>query len=927
MTDTTSTEQHVSITLNGREVSARPGEQLIDACERNGVYIPRFCYHPRMTPVGKCRQCIIEVDTGRGMQLQPSCMLTVSDGMAIDTESELTKQVQEGVLEHLLINHPLDCPVCDKGGECPLQDQAYSHGPGESRFVEQKRNFEKPIPISDLVYLDRERCILCDRCTRFADEVAGDALIHFIDRGNATQVNTFPDEPFASYFSGNTVQICPVGALTAKPYRFKARPWDLEQSESTCQTCSVGCRVDIDTSRNRVLRLNGVDGDPVNWGWLCDSGRFNFEQIHHDDRLGSPLRRVDGDLAPASWSEALDAATDALRGAFHAASTGGIAVLGGARLTNEDAYAWAKFAKGVLGTDHVDAQLGDGLPAELVLGLPRATIDRAATKGGTILVLGPDLKEELPVLYLRLRHAVEFDGATLVEITPTETGLTRYARSSIHPTPGHTAEVVRAILDGDTSKAVGGVEPADLAAVAELLRAADPLTVVVGRGSLAESAALTTDAAAVLHDALPEARFLPALRRGNVFGALDMGLAPGLLPGRVALEEGREWFAEQWPGVPEQRGRDAAGILTAAADGHVDTLVLLGADPLADFPDADLASRALAGARTVIALDRFVTESVAKADIVLPVAGFAECDGTTTNLEGRVSRLSKRVTPPGTARSDWTIAVELAERLGSDLGFESVADIWAEIEAVSPAHTGITLDVLAQPGNADGVLAPPAEATVSLSRSPEAIGAGASDDATAADPDQPPADPDAPADAPSTAEAAEPGELAADPDAATEVVEEVAADVEADAASADAEADTDGSDDVPAKVVAGRPALLEFVAPEPVAEPGPVDAYALRLVTRRKLYDHGTLTAHSPSLAPIAPGALVALNPVDFDKVGVAEGDEVRVTSPAGAIVLPVVRDEAAPRGRAVLTTNQGVRITELLTVDTAAVDVRIEVP
>src|SRR5690606_6203563 len=205
------------------------------------------------------------VDTGRGMGLQPSCMLTVSDGMAVDTDSDLAKQVQEGVLEHLLINHPLDCPVCDKGGECPLQDQAYSHGPGESRLVDEKRHFEKPIPVNDLVYLDRERCILCDRCTRFADDVAGDALIHFIDRANSTQVNTFPDAPFASYFSGNTVQICPVGALTAVPYRFKARPWDLESTESTCQSCSVGCRINIDTSRNRVLRYDGVDADPVNW--------------------------------------------------------------------------------------------------------------------------------------------------------------------------------------------------------------------------------------------------------------------------------------------------------------------------------------------------------------------------------------------------------------------------------------------------------------------------------------------------------------------------------------------------------------------------------------------------------------------------------------------------------------------------------------
>jgi NADH-quinone oxidoreductase subunit G len=919
------TEETVSFILNGKEVTARPGEQLIDACDRNGVYIPRFCYHPRMTAVGKCRQCIVEVDTGRGMQLQASCMIAVSPGMAVETESELSKQVQEGVLEHLLINHPLDCPVCDKGGECPLQDQAYSHGPGESRFVEQKRHFEKPIAVSDLVYLDRERCILCDRCTRFADEVAGDPLIHFISRGNATQVNTFPDDPFASYFSGNTVQICPVGALTAVPYRFKARPWDLETAESTCQSCSVGCRVSIDTSRNRVLRVNGVDSDPVNWGWLCDAGRFNFESIHHDDRLGAPLVRRDGELVGATWSEALGAATAALRHSLDGAGAGSIAVLGGARLTNEDAYAWAKFAKGVLGTDHVDAQLGDGLPGELVLGLPRATIDRTCAKGGTVLVLGTDLKEELPVLYLRLRHAVVNDGVRLVEVTPAATGLTRYASRSVHPTPGHTAEVVRAVLDGLTGKAVGGVEPADLVGLADALRDGGPLTVVVGRGSLAESAALTVDAAAVLHDALPDARFLPVLRRSNVFGALDMGLAPGILPGRVALDEGRQWYAAQWPTVPTERGRDATGILTAAADGHMDTLVLLGADPIVDFPDADLAARALAGARTVIALDRFVTESVARADVVFPVAGYAECDGTTTNLEGRVSRLAKRVTAPGTARSDWTLAVELAERLGHDLGFVSVPEIWAEIEAVSPAHRGITTEVLSQPGNADGVLAPPTEAAVTLGRTVEAIGDQATDEDGA---DVPPSDPDAPGDtAPSTTEAVEPSELAADTDAAAEVAEEVAAEVEdAVAEESDAEASDAASD--PAASAAGRPALLQFVAPDAASAPGPDDAYALRLVTSRTLYDQGTLVAHSPSLAPIAPGPSVGLNPVDFDKVGVPAGSDVRVTSSAGAIVVPIQSDPSVPRGRASVLVNQdGPRITELLDATAAAIDVRIEVP
>ncbi|MEK7426074.1 MAG: 2Fe-2S iron-sulfur cluster-binding protein, partial [Actinomycetota bacterium] len=307
----TSTDPNlVSVTLNGRTIAATKGELIITAAERHGEYIPRFCYHERMDPVGMCRMCLVEVDTGRGPQLTPSCMVTVAPDMKIDTASPMVKQVQEGVLELLLANHPLDCPVCDKGGECPLQDQAFSHGPGESRFVEEKRHYEKPIAISDLVYLDRERCILCDRCTRFADEVAGDALIEFSSRGGNTQITTFPDEPFASYFSGNTVQICPVGALTAKPYRFKARPWDLEQNESTCTTCSVGCRTIVQSSRDQVLRYQGVDSAPVNWGWLCDKGRFGFESVNSDERLTTPMVRTSGGLVPTSWSAALGAVAD-----------------------------------------------------------------------------------------------------------------------------------------------------------------------------------------------------------------------------------------------------------------------------------------------------------------------------------------------------------------------------------------------------------------------------------------------------------------------------------------------------------------------------------------------------------------------------------------------------------------------------------------
>jgi NADH-quinone oxidoreductase subunit G len=693
MSDETSTG--VEITLNGETVLAHPGELLIDAAERMGTEIPRFCHHTRLKPVGMCRMCLVEVDTGRGSALQPSCMVTCTPNMVVDTESETVAKAQDGVLEFLLINHPLDCPVCDKGGECPLQDQTMAYGPGESRFVEEKRRYEKPIPLNENVFMDRERCILCDRCTRFAGDVAGDQLIHFQGRGAQTEVNTFPEEPFSSYFSGNTVQICPVGALTAKPYRFKARPWDLNETESTSMVDSVGSRISIESSRGQVLRLQGVDSDAVNWGWLSDKERFIFEAYEHPERLVTPLMRngETGNQEPTSWDHALEAAAELLANT----DPDRLAVIGGARLTNESQYAWAKLAKGVLGTDHVDAQLCDGLPAHFMLGLPRATIDQACTPGGTVVLMGPDPKEELGALYLRLRHAVVHDGVTLIELTPRATGLTPYAAHSLRVRPGEAAEAIRAMFGEGGVAPSGGITPETAQAAGALLQAADTVTVLLGRASLAEAEGPVMDAALALHDRLPEVRYLSLLRRSNVHGAIDMGLAPGLLPGRTTLVAGRTNLAQAWPGLPKETGRSTQKTLEAAADGQVDVLILLGADLLADVPDGDLARRALEKAGTVIALDLFDTATVAQADLVLPAAGPTEVNGTFTNLEGRVSPVSRQVTPPGTARPDWMIAVDLAERLGTDLGFTSPEEIWQEITEVSPAHTGLTEQLAADP--------------------------------------------------------------------------------------------------------------------------------------------------------------------------------------------------------------------------------------
>ena len=632
----------VNLTINDKPVVARKGELIIAAADRTDDFIPRFCYHPRMSPVGMCRQCLVEVETPRGPMMVVSCMTPVAEGQVVRTATDGVKKAQEGVLELLLANHPLDCPVCDKGGECPLQDQAFSHGPGESRFVEEKRHYEKPIAISDIVYLDRERCILCDRCTRFADEVAGDALITFTSRGNDTQVLTFPDEPFSSYFSGNTVQICPVGALTAKPYRFKARPWDLEQTESTCTSCSVGCRTVVQSSRDELVRYQGVDIDPVNWGWLCDRGRYNFESVNSPDRLTTPLVKNGAEHVATSWSVALENASRMIRMSL-AQNANSVAILGGARGTNEDAFAWAMLAD-KLGINQRDAQLGDGLSPE-IFNIAQATIDETCA-ASTIILLSPDLKEELPVLYLRVRDAAQKRKARIVEFSSRDSGLSPYAWRTVGFEPGHQAQVVRETLTSAEMKEQLG---------------RGQVVVIVGRPNLAENEVFTLQALAEVFGVVPNAKVLPVLRRGNVRGAVAAGL------------------------TPQNNSGDAIDILNAAAAGKIECLILLGADPMSDVADAGLVQRALAQVKNLISIDTFVNSSNRNADIVLPAAAYGEKNGTTTNLEGRVSNVVQKITPRGTSRPDWMIATELSIALGVDIGVSSLEDLNQKLVSSVPA--------------------------------------------------------------------------------------------------------------------------------------------------------------------------------------------------------------------------------------------------
>jgi NADH-quinone oxidoreductase subunit G len=694
--------QLVTITIDGVEHEVKKGELLIKAAQESGTYIPRFCWHPRMNPVGMCRMCLVQIETPRGPALITACTNPVADGMVVDTQNDTVKKAQEGILEFLLINHPLDCPVCDRGGECPLQDQTMSYGAGESRFVEEKRHYEKPIPISDLVLLDRERCILCARCTRFSDEISGDPLIEFKDRGNNTQVNTFPDLPFSSYFSGNTVQICPVGALTATAYRFRARPWDLNAVESTCAHCTAGDRITIQSSQNEVLRFLGVDSEPTNHGWLSDKCRFGFEYINSPDRLSMPLvKGSDGEFRESSWAEALDLVALKLRSTIEASGPDSVGAVGGARLTNEDAYALSKFMRVAVGTNNVDAQLDDGLDPQFLA----ATADRGLISdletAKTVLVWGPDLKEEHPTLYLRVRRAAQELGATLIVVHPRATGLDDRADHKFTYRPGSGSEVLTGLSSGD-----------DRYADARAALGVGPVVALVGRTGLTEDPKLAEAVAAFVRT-LPAASILPLARRSNVFGALDMGLAPTLLPGRVTVSSGHEALADAWGTVPTTVGKSTREMLAGGASTSLEALLLVGADAVRDMPDGLAAAEAIEKIGFVVAIDQFLTDSNRLADVILPAEGFAEKAGTVTNIEGRVQKVNSVTPGPGQSRPDWSIIDDIAARMGTQLGFASAEAINKEISEVAPAYAGVTWDLL-EWDERDGAVVPYGDAVQPL---------------------------------------------------------------------------------------------------------------------------------------------------------------------------------------------------------------------
>ena len=685
---------HISATIDDIVISVPKGTLVIRAAEQLGIEIPRFCDHPLLDPVAACRMCLIEIE---GMpKPQPACAIQLTDGMIVRTQmtSTVAEVAQKGVMEFLLINHPLDCPICDKGGECPLQNQAMTAGRGTSRFDGTKRTFPKPINVSAQVLLDRERCVSCARCTRFANEIAGDPFIELLERGAKQQVGIAEDHPFDSYFAGNTIQICPVGALTSAGYRFRARPFDLVSTPTACEHCASGCALRTDSRRGVVMRRLAGDDPAVNEEWNCDKGRFAFGYLT-ENRLATPMvREPDGKLRVASWPEAIDVAARGL-----AAARGRAAVLTGGRLTREDAYSYAKFARAALATDDIDFRSRPGSAEEqsfltsFVAGTGMVTYAQLSSAPVVVLV-GLEPEEESPIIFLRLRGAVAKGATRVVALAPwLSPGFAKLSASLVMTAPGGEPEALASLGD-----------PAVSSEIAELLR--QPGAVILAGERLATVPGGFSAALALAQDTGADLAWVP--RRAGERGALDAGAMAGLLPGGRPLADpgARAEVATAWglapDALPSRPGRGVFAVidqlLAQAAQADLDgaddatggevqedpaaiKALLLGGWQAADFPDPQAVTDALGAAEFVVQLTISPSDITDTADVVLPVKADTERAGSYTDWQGQVRRFGQ-VFREAPGYTDSQVLALIAREMDTPIGAGADVDAGRELDAL-----------------------------------------------------------------------------------------------------------------------------------------------------------------------------------------------------------------------------------------------------
>jgi NADH-quinone oxidoreductase subunit G len=700
----------VHLTIDDIPVAVPPGTLVWAAGQAAGIEIPIYCYHPKMPPLGACRMCFVEIEK-MPKPPQTACTTPVTEGMIVHTKTEKVLKARRGTLEFLLINHPLDCPICDKAGECDLQDFTLRHGPGGTRFDLKKRHYPKPVPMSQDIRLDRERCILCQRCTRFSSEISMDNGLVMINRGFRMEVGTAPDHAFDSVFSGNTVEICPVGALTAASYRFKARPWELKKTPSVCNNCSVGCNARIDSRVDKIMRLMSRNNDEIDDGWLCNRGRWEFDYVNNERRLRTPLIRRDGKLTPASWHEAISYITTRLQEIIARHGKQAVAGIGSTRTTNEEAYLFQKLLREVIGTSNVDHQHGyfPG-PRDPLTNRPWMMTNSIAEieQASHIILIGSDPYVRQPIMNLRIKKALR-QGARISIVNSAATELDRLSTLKLTIPEGTTGvaakvllkhvlehenvnlegrEEVRAKIQREDQVIRAGIDTFGARLTTELQSLADEIvgakaavilydeqtTLEQGGGDLAAD----LQALAVLSGQIdrPGAGVGPLFGDANSLGARDMGLLPDALPGYEPVAS---------PGLAYDE------ILSNA---QIKALFVMGANPARHLPDGRLP----ASLELTVVQELLPTETVAQADVVLPAVSFAEKDGSMTNVDHHVQAIRRALRPLPGAQADWEILVALANALGHAWSYENPQAILQEIAEHNPFYAGLTWEALGKQG-------------------------------------------------------------------------------------------------------------------------------------------------------------------------------------------------------------------------------------
>jgi NADH-quinone oxidoreductase chain G len=718
-------ERTVCLTIDGQVITCPLGWTVHQAATSVGIHIPTFCNHEKLVPVGACRMCLVEIEGALG--LLTSCTTPARDGMVVKVHtSPAAVKARKANLEFLLTNHPLDCPVCDKGGECPLQDQAMQDGPGKSRYVEPKRHKLKRHHLSEFIVLDQERCVLCWRCIRFLDEWADDHELDLFGRGAGTRIDTFPGHPLSSKWQGNTIGLCPVGALTSHVFRFQARVWELTKTPSICPLCSVGCNIVLGVKTNRLRRVTPRENMEVNDVWICDRGRFGHGFVDHPDRLTRPLVRRDGELQEATWEEALELIVRRLKEIMGAGGPQTIGGLGSTRVTNEANYLFQRLMRAVVGTNNLDHLAR--MPAGAT---PLRSLPELESKD-VIFLVGIDPSAEAPLVELWIKKAVLRHGAALLVASSRRIELGRYCGSWLGYLPGSEVALMnglaRAVLDaglaspasrvangpdfeqwlkdydGERVERETGVPSEVVRQTAETLARAQRAAILYGSGwTWGDRGQANLDAMANLALLLADAEAGFIAEDNNTLGALEMGVVPDLYPGQQPFQDikTRNRLSNVWGAkLSPVEGLSSEGMMAAALQGTLKAMWILGSDPARDLR---LAGAALRAVSLLVVQDLFLTDTAQQADVVLPVASFAETDGSFFNVTGRLQALRAAMRPPGEARPDWWIIVEAARRMadGRQRGawdFGGPGDVWPEIARISPVYRGVDLGTIGSRG-------------------------------------------------------------------------------------------------------------------------------------------------------------------------------------------------------------------------------------